>query len=230
LVYVGNLDISNCTTSAVVVNSTATEGWAALLFADLHHNKGHSGGAMRVNNGSLMLDHVDMRHNEATTNGGALYVSLGACITFGKDLGRFMNITTSLPYSASSGTTRAYRFLHNRAASGGAMYLDRPTCKFYALEKVSTIYIGSATFHNNTADKDGGAISISNGKGLSLKELAGRSKVNQATDMALMFADFVDNKVRPRPKHGICQWPCTTAAMVICCRTLAMIYLCTVSM
>jgi hypothetical protein len=59
-VAVGNLDISTCKASGVVVDLPTAAHQVEMLYFSLHHNSGQSGAALKVVTGGATMHYMDM--------------------------------------------------------------------------------------------------------------------------------------------------------------------------
>jgi hypothetical protein len=184
-VAIGNLDISNCADSGVRVQLPKTLQNVAMLYFSIHHNRGQDGAGLSVVTGTATLKYMDMSYNNASRNGGGLYVGASACVTFAV---RFDTEDSSRPL---------HTFTQNWAkGKGGAVYLDNPNCRI-DVDGNRVLYVRDATFSNNTAQQAGGAVYVFSGNPV-LQETAALfySLRTQALDLGFVRAEFIGNTVR----------------------------------
>jgi hypothetical protein len=216
-VAIGNLDISNCGRSAVLVDLPKPSHSVNMLYFSLHHNNGQRGAGLNVVTGEAFLNYVDMSDNRASGNGGGLFVGRNACVTF---LDRLSN------HPEDSSQPR-FSFTHNWAkGKGGAVYLDNPYCRYDAdVDRSRILYVRDATFSNNTAQHAGGAVYVFSGNPVLLESAAQTYALRtQALDLGFLRAEFVGNTVgvhtdRTRSTPLARHQPAHAELMKSCCRT-----------
>ena len=196
-IFVGDETILNVTggdADAAIIGDGVTTLFtavnASLYLSNINISNGYGtyGGAIAASRSKLTIDRVNFDSNNATRGGGALSLSQGAIVLFGKEVA-FMNNTAHgggavyLTGGSKASWTENVTFSENDAYSGkgGALYVTDSSSAVWTaashfvnnsaeyggalhLEDHSTaIWSATSRFLGNTAEEDGGALYFSDG-------------------------------------------------------------------
>ena len=138
------------------------------------------GGAALVREATLNLDEVIVRDNAATGDGGAI-AATSATVTANRSIFQDNSADDdggALALLSSSFTDEGCTWTGNRGARGGAIVADD-----------AELHIDGASFRDNDASSDGGAVAVNGGSGLSILRSDFYLNVANGSGGALALAD-----------------------------------------
>lgn len=155
--------------TAVTINGSPTVQMQNFI---IQNGSSTEGAGIRLNGGNLTLLNVTLSGNDATNQGGALYVASGSSITLNDvtmNLNTAVNVGGAI-YNNGSLTATNLTVTDSTATNGAGLYNN------------NTALINDGTFQRNTAAQSGGAVFNAVGGDLTL-EISGVSN-NDATNGA----------------------------------------------